>query len=123
MNVRERLIVAGFLVLGGTNSLMARSAGAPQGVTGAPGDGICTNCHRTNALNSGPGKLTVTFSDGTSYTPGKQQKVTVKIEDPDKRWGFEASPRVASDTTKGAGEISPSDGNTHLAAPAARCNG
>jgi uncharacterized protein (TIGR03437 family) len=116
MNVRERLIVAGFLVLGGTSSLLARSAGAPQGVTGAPGDGICTNCHRTNALNSGPGKLTVTFSDGTSYTPGKQQKVTVKIEDPNaKRWGFEASPRVASDTTKGAGDISPSDGNTHLA--------
>ena len=42
--------------------------------------------------------------------------MTVKIEDPNaKRWGFEASPRVASDTTKGAGEISPSDGNTHLA--------
>ena len=33
MNVRERLIVAGFVVLGGTSSLLARSAGAPQGVT------------------------------------------------------------------------------------------
>lgn len=116
MKLRKPLIVAGFLLIGGASSLLARSAGAPQGVTGAPGDGICTNCHRTNALNSGPGKLTVTFSDGSTYTPGKAQKVTVKIEDPNaKRWGFEASPRLASDTTKGAGDISPADGNSHLA--------
>jgi uncharacterized protein (TIGR03437 family) len=116
MKLRNQLIVAGLVVLGGASSLLARSAGAPQGVTGAPGDGICTNCHRTNALNSGPGKLTITFSDGSTYTPGKAQKVTVKIEDPNaKRWGFEASPRLASDTTKGGGDISPSDGNTHLA--------
>jgi len=58
----------------------------------------------------------VTFSDGTTYTPGVAKKVTVTITDPAaRRWGFQASPRVAASAqTTGGGQVSPSDGNTQI---------
>ena len=75
-----------------------RSTGAPQGHSGAPGDLVCTACHTSNpTVNSGPGSVTVTFSDGTTYTLGVAKRVTVTITDPNaRRWGFQASPRVSS---------------------------
>lgn len=96
--------------------LFGRSAGAPQGNTGAPGDNVCTACHTTNAVNSGPGNVKVTFASGTTYTPGQTQKVTVTITDPNaRRWGFQASPRVSSAASStGAGQVTPSDDNTQI---------
>lgn len=92
------------------------SGGAPPMRTNAPGEGVCTACHTTNALNSGSGRITVTFANAT-YTPGETQKVTVAISDPNaRRWGFEASPRLASSASTGAGEVSPrGDGFTRIA--------
>ena len=119
MKLPKQLIVAGFVVLGGASSLLARSAGAPERHSGAPGDTTCTQCHTTNPqVNSGPGNVTIKFSDGTTYTPGQAQKVTVTITDPNaRRWGFQASPRIASDAeNKGAGTVSPSDDNTRIIA-------
>lgn len=68
------------------------SSGPPNGMTGAPGEGNCTQCHSGNAVNSGNGSLTI---DGPgSYTPGETYTFTVTLQDPGQsRWGFEFTPR------------------------------
>lgn len=79
------------------------STGPPGARTGAPVDGglACNACHRTNPLNDGKGKLSITAA---SYTPGAKQKITVRLEHPDaQRWGFLLTARLASDETKKAG--------------------
>jgi len=62
--------------------------------------------------------VAVTFSDGSTYTPGVLKKVTVTITDPNaRRWGFQASPRVASSPADtGAGTVSPLDEKTQIIA-------
>ena len=80
-----------------------RSAGPPVGHTGAAVDGgqSCTQCHRTFALNSGAGKVSIST---VSYTPGTKQNITVTVEDPDaRRWGFQLTARLRSDDSKQAG--------------------
>ena len=117
MTTSQRLFPIILSCFAAATSLFARSAGAPQGHSGAPGDNVCTACHRSNPdVNSGPGRVTVTFSDGSTYTPGVAKKVTVTITDPNgRRWGFQASPRLASSPNNtGAGQVTPSDGNTQV---------
>jgi hypothetical protein len=67
------------------------SGGPPNGLTGAPGEGNCTQCHAGNALNSGNGSLSI---DGPSfYTPGEVYTITVSLQDAGQsRWGFEFTP-------------------------------
>jgi len=67
---------------------LAYSSGPPNGVTGAPGEGTCVQCHGGNDVNSGDGLLVIDgplqFSAGETYT------VTVSLQDPgQQRWGFE----------------------------------
>ena len=117
MTTSQRLFPIILSCFAAATSLFARSAGAPQGHSGAPGDNVCTACHRSNPdVNSGPGRVTVTFSDGSTYTPGVAKKVTVTITDPNgQRWGFQASPRLASSPNNtGAGQVTPSDDNTQV---------
>ena len=84
---------------------MARSAGAPAGVTGAPGDGLCTDCHG-GVANTGGGSLQVSLVDATNWSPGQQVRLRVTLADPSaRRWGFQISPRKASDPTQGAGTL------------------
>jgi hypothetical protein len=84
--------------------LIARSNGPPDGKTGAPGEGLCTECHGTN---QGDGNLTVSGIP-VSYEPGLPYLLTVELSDPGQsRWGFEITAIDASGN--GAGQFSIND--------------
>jgi uncharacterized protein (TIGR03437 family) len=83
--------------------MYGRSAGPPIKRTGAAVDGgqNCTVCHRSFAVDSGPGRVTIAAAP---YTPGVKQNITVTVDDPaGKRWGFQLTARPFSDQTKQAG--------------------
>lgn len=87
-------------------TVLARSTGAPVGRAGAEIDGgqTCGACHRTTAVNSGPGKITVS---AVNYVPGERQNLTIRIEDPaGLRWGYQLTARIKSDPGKQAGTFS-----------------
>ncbi|MGJ5814646.1 choice-of-anchor V domain-containing protein [Paludibaculum fermentans] len=86
-------------------SLLANITGAPTFVTGAPGDGICTDCHG-GVANSGTGSVKVELVDASHWTPGQQLRLRITLADPSaRRWGFEISPRMASDANSSAGTL------------------
>ena len=71
--------------------VLAYSTGPPNGMTGAPGEGTCHNCHATFPINSGNGAFAIdgpiTFQGGQTYT------ISIQISDPgQRRWGFEFTP-------------------------------
>ncbi|MFQ6120174.1 MAG: choice-of-anchor V domain-containing protein [Methanosarcinales archaeon] len=85
--IRIGLIAGIFLAL--TLSASAYSSGPPDGKTGAPGEGVCTECHSNFELNSGDGVLQINDVPDT-YTPGQTYTITVSLRDPEQsRWGFE----------------------------------
>src|SRR3974390_1248123 len=72
----------------------AHSFGAPIAETGAPGETTCVGCHTSFALNSGAGSLALSFSSGSTYTPGTPVTITITLSDPNAmRWGFEITAR------------------------------
>ena len=90
----------------------AFSAGPFDGLTGAPGEGVCTACHSTFPLNSGTGSLDVVLP--AAYQPGDTYDLTVTLVDPDAvRWGFELTVLSEADTTS-AGTLSSIDGSTQV---------
>ena len=93
------------------------SGGAPTRHTGAPGDQTCAECHLGTPLNGGAGKVEITYSGGSTYTPGQRGRFTVVVNDSDgrNRWGFEVSPRLASSLQNSqAGTLHSVDGNTQV---------
>lgn len=98
--------------------IFGHSYGPAPRVTGAPGDNAraCTQCHTTNALNSGPGSVKILLQGGAVYVPGVKQRVMVQVSDPNQeRWGFELSARLNSDLEKGqAGDLTPVDSFTQV---------
>ncbi len=69
-----------------------------QGVTGAPGETTCADCH--DNLNTGSGSVVITAPD--DYTPGDTVEITVSINDAGQtRWGFEFTALDASDQPAG----------------------
>jgi uncharacterized protein (TIGR03437 family) len=97
--------------------LWAYSTGPDPEHTGAPGEQTCaqSGCHIGTALNSSNGKVEVTYSGGSTYTPGERGKFTVTITDtgtPARRvYGFQASARILSSNAQagafvaGAGQL------------------
>jgi len=83
----------------------------PAGTTGAPGEGLCTNCHSSNALAA---DAFVSFQfDGSSYEPGEEYTVSLEINDPTTRNGFQI---VALDESNAnAGTLENSDSETSTA--------
>lgn len=67
-------------------------AGSPGGRTGAPGDGVCTQCH-AGAVQSGTGFNTVTLMEGgvsvTDYEPNTTYQVHVSMATINPKNGFE----------------------------------
>ena len=59
-------LVAGILL---PVMIMAYSSNPPLGITGAPGEGTCANCHQHGVLTTGSG-FTLTVAGGLTYTPG-----------------------------------------------------
>ncbi len=101
MKARKKLFVLVCLCIPAT--LFAFSSGPPIKRTGAAVDGglNCTACHRSFAVNSGAGKVTI---DAPNYYPGRVHTIRVKVEDPQAmRWGFQLTARLVSDQTKEAG--------------------
>jgi uncharacterized protein (TIGR03437 family) len=79
--------------------ICAYSSGPDPRLTGAPGDEptSCTFCHTGTALNGGGGNVQLTSSEGTSYTPGKGQTLTITINDSvAKAYGFQMTARTDS---------------------------
>ncbi len=89
----------------------AFSSGPPDGKTGAPGEGLCSDCHSNSS--DGDGSLSLSGVP-TEYAFDQTYMLTVTIEDPDQqRWGFEIT---ASDpSNNAAGEFTITDAvNTQL---------
>ncbi len=109
--------------------IYAYSGGPDPRKTGAPGDGLCTECHG-NGVNTGSGKVEIAFPAGLTYTPGVKQRLTVTVTDSSaRRWGFQLTARLASNDTKGqAGTFSSTDASTQVICedgslkPAAGCS-
>jgi hypothetical protein len=81
---------------------LAYSTGPIDGVTGAPGEGTCVQCHNSFPLNSGAGSLVVS-GIGTTYTPGQAYTVDVTLADPNAmRWGFELTALDAAGASVGS---------------------
>jgi hypothetical protein len=64
----------------------AYSSGVPTGLTGAPSEGTCANCHGN--LNTGSGGISI--SAPYSYAPGETLEIVVDLHHMGQsRWGFE----------------------------------
>lgn len=87
-------VAAGLLLV--SESASAFSSGPPNGRTNAPGEGVCTECHASFALNSGGGTFAVTGAP-TQYAPNTAYTITVTINQTGQsRWGFELVALTAS---------------------------
>ena len=90
------------------------SPGPPLGFTGAPGEGNCTGCHYTFALNSGAGKVEITGLPA-SYTVGQSYSVTVTVSHPTARaWGFELTALDSNGTSSTVGTLTATNTTTTL---------
>src|SRR5438045_469377 len=92
--------------------------GPDAGAAGVPREnGSCNQlgCHTGTAVNAPGGSVSVTFPNGMTYAPGVTQHLVVTIDDSKQRkWGFELTARLASDSSQMAGTFSPTDRFTYL---------
>ena len=95
--------------------IYAYSGGPDPRKTGAPGDGLCIECH-SPAANTGSGNVSVAFASGLTYTPGAKQRLTVTVTDSAaKRWGFQLTARLATNESNGqAGSFDSIDASTQV---------
>jgi uncharacterized protein (TIGR03437 family) len=93
--------------------IFAYATGPDATMAGVPGENTCTACH---VGSSGSGSVTVTFPNGTTYTPGVKQHLVVTVTDAtQKRWGFQLTARLSSNSKSQAGTFAPgADGYTQL---------
>ena len=92
-------------------NVLGYSFNPPDGLTGAPNEGNCTQCHAGNALNDSDGSLILTIPE--NYSPGETYDIVVKLSHPgQKRWGFEMTALNSSGTR--AGTFATADGNTQV---------
>ena len=102
--------------------LCAHSNGPEPRRTGAPGDNgvsapfgpTCASCH---SGNPGTGAVQISAAEGTTYTPGQKQRMTVMINaTPAARvYGFQATARLLSNLSNGqAGTLQPSNNETQV---------
>ena len=85
--MRQKLfvILVASVLLAATGSY-AYTPGVPTGLTGAPGEGTCANCH--DNLNNGSGGVTITAQ--TEYQEGETIDVFVEVSHmSQEKWGFE----------------------------------
>jgi uncharacterized protein (TIGR03437 family) len=99
--------------------MWAYEYGPNPGYSGVPKEnGTClqAGCH-VGTLNGSTGSLSVTFPGGMTYTPGVKQHLIVTVSDSDttqKAWGFQLTPRLASNSATMAGSVASTDANTLL---------
>ncbi|MBI3951027.1 MAG: hypothetical protein HY314_11300 [Acidobacteria bacterium] len=101
--VSKLLACVGFL--GFVGLTYAFSSGPLPGLTGAPGEGNCTECHDSfgEETNRGSGSLTITAPP--RYETGRRLTITVSLSQPgQRRWGFEIT-ACATETNEPAGRF------------------
>ncbi len=84
-------------------TLIAYSSGPPDGVTGAPGEGLCSQlgCHSSGTQDGTP-----SFYYTIPVNAGDTLLFTVQLADPDaQRWGFELTLLDPSGVTVGTFEL------------------
>jgi uncharacterized protein (TIGR03437 family) len=99
--------------------LWAHEYGPDVGYSGVPEEnGTCatSGCHVGTANNpNNKGSVVVNFPNGSTYTPGVKQHLTVTIADPSQQaWGFQLTARNAGSTSTMAGSFVPTDTHTLL---------
>ena len=100
-----------FFFAASNSSVFAFSFGPNDGLTGAPGEGNCTQCHSGNSLNASGGTL-VLGVPGT-YLPGEMYDIVVDLSrSRQSRWGFEMTALNGSGAR--AGTFAKADGNTQV---------
>ena len=109
---------AGIVVVAVPVVLWAYEYGPDAGYSGVPTDNkgatcLGSGCH-VGKLNPSGGGVTVTFPNGSTYTPGVKQHLVVTISDSNgpRAWGFQLTARNASSTSTMAGAFASSDKNT-----------
>jgi Secretion system C-terminal sorting domain len=65
----------------------------PAGKTGAPGEGICYDCHSQGTLNGGGGNISIDFNNGVNtYQLDSTYIVTIKVKETNSTaFGFEST--------------------------------
>ena len=115
MNRKNILAVWGVLVLFfalSAGSAFAFSGGPPDGLTGAPTEGNCTQCHAGNNLNTAGGSLMLTIPE--TYEPNEVYTVVVNLSRTGQsKWGFEMTALNAEGARAGSFVIDEA-GNTQL---------
>ncbi len=103
-----------FFFAASNSSVFAFSFGPNDGLTGAPGEGNCTQCHSGNSLNASGGTL-VLGVPGT-YLPGEMYDIVVDLSrSGQSRWGFEMT--ALNGNGARAGTFTPANnGNTQVTA-------
>ena len=112
---RNSLPIWGVLVLlfvASAGSAFAFSFGPPEGLTGAPNEGNCTQCHVGNALNDSDDSLMLTIPE--TYQPNEVYTIVVNLAHAGQsRWGFEMTALDGNGARAGSFEVSDA-ANTQL---------
>ena len=91
MNLKNMLPVWGVLVLLiiiSSGTVFAFSTGPLNGLTGAPAENNCTQCHAGNELNASGGSMMLTIPE--TYEPNEVYTIVVNLSRAGQsRWGFE----------------------------------
>jgi hypothetical protein len=105
--MKKTILLAFALVAGGlgidyhSNHALTNSSGAPQGKTGAPGEGTCNDCHSGPAVSNQVLTVTSTVPD-QGYVPGSSYTITVQLTGGlSNTFGFQASPQNTSGVLQG----------------------
>src|SRR6058998_1042346 len=123
MNRKRKIFVGKSLAILSVIPILikAYSSGPDPGKSGAPGESNCTEagCHVGTGLNAGAGSVKID-AGGSTYVPGVKQRISVSVADPtQRRWGFQLTARLASDSKSRAGLLAPIDSATQLVCAAA----
>jgi uncharacterized protein (TIGR03437 family) len=114
MERKRKLFIAKTAVILGVIPVLiwAHAAGPDVGKAGVPGESTCNevSCHVGTPLNGGGGSVAVTFPNALNYVPGVKQHLVVTISDPAQRkWGFQLTARLSSNSKTQAGSFASTD--------------
>jgi len=107
-------LVATMTTIFGVDIASAFSAGPPDGRTGAPGEGNCTQCHSSFPLDSGLGEAyMLDFDEPNEYQAEQLHFLTFEVADDGAlRWGFEVT--ILDAAGNQAGTLMAADGNVQV---------
>ena len=100
-NVLPLWAVLVLLFIVSTGSAFAFSAGPLDGLTGAPNEANCTQCHAGNTLNDANGSLMLTIPE--TYEPNEVYTIVVNLSRTGQsKWGFEMTALDGNDARAGS---------------------